>query len=70
MTYEKALEESKRSGISRAKGLPHLALTIQSLAMAHAIAPALVYEGARKRRLTAAQVRKLGPVALGDLMFT
>lgn len=69
MTYEQALLEVRRVGAAKVQGLPHLALTIQTLAMVHAIAPALAYEGAKKRGLTASQVRKLSAVSLGDLMF-
>lgn len=49
--------------------LPLLALTIKTLALVHAINPRLAYDGAVKQRLTAAQVRKLDPANLGDLMF-
>lgn len=69
MTYERALEAAKNIGASKVKGLPHLAVTIEALALAHAINPKLVYEGAVKQGLTASQVRKLDAVALGDLMF-
>ena len=69
MTYESALEASKKVGASKAEGLPLLALTVATLAAVHAINPRLAYEGAVKLRLTASQVRKLPPSGLGDLMF-
>lgn len=69
MTYHEALNESRRVGASKAKGLPYLAMVCSTLVLAHAIAPHLVYEGARKRGLDGDAVRKLDPVALGDLMF-
>jgi hypothetical protein len=69
MTYEAALKASKKIGASKAEGLPLLAMTVATLALAHAIDPRLVYAGAVKRSMTAAQVRKLDPVSLGDLMF-
>ena len=69
MTYEAALKASKKIGASKAEGLPLLAMTVATLALVHAINPKLAYAGAVKRSLTAAQVRKLDPVSLGDLMF-
>ena len=69
MTYEAALRASKKIGASKSEGLPLLAMTVATLALVHAINPTLVYAGAVKQRLTAAQVRKLDPVSLGDLMF-
>ena len=69
MTYEQALKTSKKVGSFKAVGLPLLAMTVATLALAHAINPKLVYVGAVKQGLTAAQVRKLDPVALGNLMF-
>lgn len=72
MTYEQALKRGEWSGASRAGEEEFLALVCKSLAGLHAISPALVYEGAKKRKLTARQVAKLAvddPVALGDLMF-
>ncbi len=69
MTYEEALKAAKKVGASKAEDLPLLAMTVATLAFVHAINPKLVYAGAVKRRLTAAQVRKLDPVSLGDLMF-
>jgi len=69
MTYEKALERWKKVGASKAEGLPLLAMTCQALSLAQAINPKLAYEGARKLNLDAKAVRKLDPIALGDLMF-
>jgi hypothetical protein len=72
VTYEQALKRGERSGANRAGEQEFLALVCKSLASLHAISPALVYEGAKKRRLTAKQVAKLAeddPVALRDLMF-
>jgi hypothetical protein len=69
MTYESALERWKKVGTSKAGGLPLLAMTCQALSLAHAINPKLAYEGARKLGLEANAVRRLGPVALGNLMF-
>lgn len=69
MTYAEALKEANKVGASKATGLPLLALTIKALALAHAISPRLVYEGAVRKGLSADTVRKLDPAALGDLMF-
>jgi hypothetical protein len=69
MTYEKAVERWKKVGARKAEGLPLLAMTCQALGLAHAINPRLAYEGARKLNLDAEAVRKLDPIALGDLMF-
>lgn len=69
MTYEHALEQWKKVGASKAEGLPLLAMTCQTLSFVHAINPRLTYEGARKLNLDAKAVRKLDPIALGDLMF-
>ena len=69
MTYEAALKASKKTGASKVEGLPLLAITVATLALAHAISPRLVYDGAIKQRLNAAQVRKLDGVSLGYLMF-
>ncbi len=69
MTYEHALERWKKVGASKAEGLPLLAMTCQALSLAHAINPKLAYEGARKLNLDARAVRRLDPIALGDLMF-
>ena len=69
MTYEEALKAAKKIGASKAEDLPLLAMTVATLAMAHAINPKLVYAGAIKQRLTASQVRKLDAVSLGNLMF-
>jgi hypothetical protein len=69
MTYDEALAKAKKVGASKAENEPLLAITIATLALAHAINPRLAYDGAVKRRLTAAQVRKLDGLALGDLMF-
>jgi len=72
MTYEQALKSGERAGASKVSTEEPLALLCMSLASIHAINPALVFEGAKKQRLTANQVVKLAvddPVALGDLMF-
>lgn len=70
MTYEEALKAANKAGASKAEdNLPLLAITVATLALVHAIDPKLVYAGAIKRSLTAASVRKLDPVSLGDLMF-
>lgn len=69
MTYEEALKAAKKVGATKAEHLPLLAMTVKTLALVHAIDPKLVYAGAVRQRLTAAQVRKLDPVSLGDLMF-
>ena len=44
-------------------------MTLQALALAHAINPELAYDGAVRRGFSAREVRKLAPVELGDLMF-
>ena len=69
MTYAEALKVANKVGASKAEGLPLLALTIKALALAHAISPRLVYEGAVRKGLSAAEVRTLDPVSLGNLMF-
>ena len=69
MTYTDALKESKQIGAAHAEGLPLLAITLKTLALVHAINPELAFDGAVKKGLTAAQVRRLDPLALGDLMF-
>lgn len=69
MTYEQALKRYEEVGASKAKGLALLAMTCDSLSSVHAINPRLVYDGARKLNLDARAVRKLDPIALGDLMF-
>lgn len=69
MTYDDALERWKKVDASKAEGLPLLAMTCHALSLAHAINPKLAYDGARKLNLDARAVRKLNPIALGDLMF-
>ena len=69
MTYQQALQKLSKVGANRAEGDVLLAMTCKALALVHAINPALAYEGAKKRGLTANQVRKLDPFSLGDLMF-
>jgi hypothetical protein len=69
MKYHDALREVERVGASKVQGLPLLAMTLRALALAHAINPKLAYDGAVKRGLAAREIRKLGPVELGDLMF-
>jgi hypothetical protein len=69
MTYEKALEQMKKVGASKAEGLPLLAMTCQALSLVHAVNPKRCYDGARKMNLDASAVRKLDPIALGHLMF-
>jgi hypothetical protein len=72
MTYEQALKKGEKAGASKAGPEEFLALLCKTLAVIHAINPALVFEGAKKQGLTAKQVTKLAaddPVGLGDLMF-
>ena len=69
MSYDEALKAAKKVGASKAENDPLLAITIKTLALVHAIDPKLAFDGAVKLRLTAAKVRKLDGVALGDLMF-
>jgi hypothetical protein len=72
MTYQQALQAGKKIGASKAEGTVLLAMLCQSLALVHAISPALVYEGAVKQGLDTKALMKLAasdPVALGDLMF-
>jgi hypothetical protein len=64
-----ALEQSKKVGAGKAEGLPLLAMTCKALSLGHAINPRLCYDGARKLNLDANAIRKLDPIALGDLMF-
>ncbi len=69
MSYEQALKEARRVGAGKCEGLPWLALTCEALSGGHAVNPKLAYEGARRKGLTASEVRKLDGVGLGDLMF-
>lgn len=70
LSYEDALKTAKKVGASKAEGLPLLAQTIWTLSQVHrGINPKMVYDGALKKGLSAAEVRKLGPFDLGDLMF-
>jgi len=72
VTYEQALKRGEKAGASKAGTEEFLALLCKTLTSLHSINPALVYEGARKRKLSAKQVAKLAvddPMALGDLMF-
>ena len=68
MTYKEALNEADKVGASKIQGLGHLAMTIKTLSLVHAINPELVYNGAVKEKLTGNKVRKLGPIELGRLM--
>lgn len=73
MTYKQALQRAEKIGASKAEGKPLLAMLCCRLAAVHAIAPALVYEGAVKRGIDGKALMKLAeadPVALGDLMFS
>lgn len=70
MTYHEALKAAKEIGASKAEGLPLLAMTIKTLGLVHAISPRLVYEGAVRHGLSAADVRKLDSVKFGELMFS
>lgn len=72
MTFDQALKRGEQTGVSKAGTEEFPALICKSLASLHAINSALVFEGAKKRKLSAKQVAKLAvddPVALGDLMF-
>ena len=72
MRYDQALKHGTKVGASNAEGNTLLAMLCKTLAAVHAINPRLVYEGAKKHKLTYRDVAKLGaddPVALGDLMF-
>jgi hypothetical protein len=72
MTYEQALKKGEQTGASKAGPEEFLAQICHTLASLHAINPAMVFDGAKKQKLTAKQLAKLAvndPVALGDLMF-
>jgi len=72
MTYQEALQAAQKVGARKADGKILLAMLCQSLALVHAINPALVFEGAVKRGIDSKVLMKLAdadPVALGDLMF-
>jgi hypothetical protein len=72
VTYHEALKRAERIGATKAGEQELLALICNTLASIHAINPALVYEGAKKRSLDAKQIAKLAvdnPAGLGDLMF-
>jgi hypothetical protein len=72
MTYNQALQATKKVGARKAEGKPLLAMICRSLAAVHAINPALVFEGAVKQGIDGKALMKLAhadPVALGDLMF-
>lgn len=69
VTYKQAVKTGEKAGASRAGTEEFLAMLCKSLASLHAINPALVFDGAKKRRLTAKQVAKLAvddPVGIGD----
>ena len=69
MTYNQALAEAKKIGVSKCEGFPHLAITIQALSTPHAVIPELIYNGALKKGLSAKDVRKLTLDDFFDLMF-
>ena len=72
MTYKQALQRADQIKASKAEGKPLLAMLCRSLAAAHAINPALVFEGAVKQGIDSKTLMKLAaadPVAIGDLMF-
>ena len=69
MTFDRALKLSIKAGARNAEGLPFLAMVCKALSQVHAINPALVYAGAVAKGLTGNDIRKLDPVALGNLMF-
>jgi len=69
VTYQQALDRARQVGAANAKGKPWLAMTIYTLCAVHAVNPELAYRGAVKLGLSAKQVRQLGPVEFGDLMF-
>lgn len=69
MTYQNALKAASKVGAAHAKGLPHLAQTINVLSHVHAINPQCTYDGAVKKNLTGNQVRKMNSQQLSDLMF-
>jgi len=69
LTYEQALQKADATAAGKCDGLALLAQTCATLDLVHAINPKLVYEGAVNRGLTASDVRRLGPVELGNLMF-
>lgn len=71
-TYEQALAEGKKVGVSKARGDAHLAQTAWTLCQLHRGAnPKMIYDGAIKRRLTPLDLIKLAkdPVVFSDLMF-
>jgi hypothetical protein len=70
MTFDDALNQSLQLGARNAEGLSYLAMVCQALSQVHAISPALVYAGAVNQGLTGSDLRKLNPVALGNLMFS
>lgn len=72
MTFDQAMKRAGKTGVKKAGAEEFLALICETLASLHAISPALVFEGAKKRKLSASQVAKMAlddPVGLGDLMF-
>lgn len=73
MTYKEALAEGKRVGASKCSPTAHLAQICETLRfVVPGASPELVFNGAMKQGLNAAQVAKLAndnPIAYGDLMF-
>lgn len=70
MTYTDALAEARKVGASHAEGDSLLALAVLVTAFPHpGLNPSLVFEGARKRSLTAHELSHFEVMALNDLMF-
>lgn len=69
MKYEVALDRARAVGAARANGLPLLAQTCSVLSLAHAVNPAMLYDGARKMGLSADKLVKLVAENVGEFAF-
>lgn len=71
-TYAQALKQARRVGARHATGDAFLAQTCSVVAVVHAVAPAMLFEGARRKGLDGMALFLLShsdPDALTGLMF-
>lgn len=59
MNYKQAIAAANKVGASKATGLPLLAITISSYALAHAIPAEMTYDAAVRQGLDAAAIHKM-----------
>jgi hypothetical protein len=72
MTYSQALNEAKKTGVSKATELPLLAATCKVLAIAYPVNAELIYNGAKIKNLSVKELTKIAvedSVAFGNLQF-